>query len=65
MSKNQTELVKLYQYKSMHILALFIIEQYIMMKYAQLIIQFAPQNVCGSIISFDHMIIRRLKTFNL
>ena len=61
MLKNQTELVKFYQYKSMHILALVIIKQYIMMKYAHLISQFAPLNMCGSGTSFNNTLIRRFK----
>ena len=47
----------------MHILVLVIIKQYIMMKYA--IIKIAPLNMCGSGISFNDMLICRLKTFIL
>ena len=65
MLKNQTELGKLYQYISMHILAAVIIKQYIMTKYAQIIIKFAPRNMCGSSISFNDRLRRRLKPFNL
>ena len=49
----------------MHILALVIVKQYLKVKYAQLIIQFASLNMCGSSISFNEMLIRRLKSFNL
>ena len=47
----------------MQTLALFIIKQYIMMKYAKA--QFAPHNICGSGISFNDTLIRRLKKNNL
>ena len=63
MLKNQTDLVKLYQYKSMHILAHAIIKQYIMMNYAQLIIHFDPLNMCGSGISFNDMLICQSEGF--
>ena len=43
----------------MHKLALIFIKQYITMKYAM--IMFAPLNICGSGISFNYMIIRRVK----
>ena len=45
----------------MHTLALFIKKQYIMMKCAMT--QFAPLNICGSGISFNDMLIRRLKKY--
>ena len=65
MLKNRIEFVKFYQYKSVHTSAHVIIKQYMMMKYVQLIIQFAPLNMFGSSISLIDLLIGRLKPFNL